>query len=56
MVVLEPGEPTVIFYMDESGPPNPHPRPDRQWTDVRGKGKGPDHEPRPGIRAACTRT
>jgi hypothetical protein len=39
-VVPEPGEPTVIFCMDEFEPLNLHPRPGRQWT-VGGKGKDP---------------
>jgi transposase len=55
-VVSEPGEPTVIFCMDEFGPLNLQPRPGRQWTDVGGKGKDPEREPRPRMRATYTRT
>lgn len=55
-VVPEPGEPTVIFCMDEFGPLNLQPRPGRQWADVGGKGKDPDREPRPRMRATYTRT
>jgi hypothetical protein len=42
--------------MDEFGPLNLQPRPGRQWTDVGGKGKDPDREPRPRMRATYTRT
>ncbi|GAA3699993.1 hypothetical protein GCM10022224_077390 [Nonomuraea antimicrobica] len=55
-VVPDPGEPPVIFCMDEFGPLNLQPRPGRQWTDVGGKGKDPDREPRPRMRATYTRT
>ncbi|MEZ0071646.1 IS630 family transposase [Planotetraspora sp. GP83] len=55
-VVPEPNEPTVIFCMDEFGPLNLQPRPGRQWTDVGGKGKDPDRDPRPRMRATYTRT
>jgi hypothetical protein len=50
-VVPEPGEPTAIFCMDEFGPLNLQPRPGRQRTDVGGKSKDPDREPRPRMRA-----
>ncbi len=40
-VVPDPGEPEVIFCMDESGPLNLQPRPGRQWAAVSGKGKEP---------------
>ncbi|HEX4815142.1 MAG TPA: IS630 family transposase [Nonomuraea sp.] len=55
-VVPEPVEPTVIFCMDEFGPLNLQPRPGRQWTDVGGKSKDLDREPRPRMRATYTRT
>ncbi|WP_433418346.1 IS630 family transposase [Microtetraspora malaysiensis] len=55
-VVPDPGEPAVIFCMDEFGPLNLQPRPGRQWTDVGGKGKDPDRDPRPRMRATYTRT
>ncbi|WP_285705275.1 IS630 family transposase [Microtetraspora sp. NBRC 16547] len=55
-VVPDPGEPAVIFCMDEFGPLNLQPRPGRQWTDVGGKGKDPNREPRPRMRATYTRT
>ncbi|GLX99483.1 hypothetical protein Hesp01_74330 [Herbidospora sp. NBRC 101105] len=38
------------------GPLNLQSRPGRQWTDVGGKGKDPDREPRPRMRATYTRT
>ncbi len=55
-VVPDPGEPAVIFCMDEFGPLNLQPRPGRRWTDVGGKGKDPNREPRPRMRATYTRT
>jgi transposase len=55
-VVPDDGEPTVIFCMDEFGPLNLQPRPGRQWTGVGGKGKDPEREPRPRMRATYTRT
>jgi transposase len=55
-VVPEPDEPAVIFCMDEFGPLNLQPRPGRQWTDVSGKSKDLDREPRPRMRATYTRT
>ena len=55
-VVPEPGEPEVIFCVDEFGPLNLQPRPGRQWAAVSGKGKEPDRAPRPRMRATYTRT
>ena len=45
-VVPEPGDPEVIFCVDEFGPLNLQPRPGRQWAAVSGKSKDP-------VRAAC---
>jgi len=55
-VVPEPGEPEVIFCVDESGPLNLQPRPGRQWAAVSGKRKEPGRAPRPRMRATYTRT
>ena len=55
-VAPEPGEPEVIFCMDEFGPLNLQPRPGRQWAAVSGKGKEPGRVPRPRMRATYTRT
>jgi transposase len=55
-VVPEPGEPEVIFCMDEFGPLNLQPRPGRQWAAVSGKSKEPGRQPRPRMRATYTRT
>src|SRR5512142_2506788 len=55
-VVPDPGEPGVIFCVDEFGPLNLQPRPGRQWAAVSGKGKGPGRAPRPRMRATYTRT
>jgi transposase len=55
-VVPEPGEPEVIFCVDEFGPLNLQPRPGRQWAAVSGKGKEPSRGPRPRMRATYTRT
>jgi transposase len=51
-----PGEPGVIFCVDEFGPLNLQPRPGRQWAAVSGKGKEPGRAPRPRMRATYTRT
>ncbi|MDP5315719.1 helix-turn-helix domain-containing protein [Streptomyces poriferorum] len=45
-VIPEPGEPEVIFCMDEFGPLNRMPHPGRQWAERGGKHKDPDREPR----------
>jgi transposase len=55
-VVPDPGEPGVIFCVDEFGPLNLQPRPGRQWAAVSGKSKEPGREPRPRMRATYTRT
>ncbi len=55
-VVPDPGEPEVIFCVDEFGPLNLQPRPGRQWAAVSGNGKEPGREPRPRMRATYTRT
>ena len=55
-VVPDPGEPEVIFCVDEFGPLNLQPRPGRQWTAVSGRGKEPGREPRRRMRATYTRT
>jgi transposase len=52
----EPGEPEVIFCMDEFGPLNLQPRPGRQRAAVSGKGKEPGRAPRPRMRATYHRT
>lgn len=51
----EPGDPTVVFSMDEFGPLNLQPHPGRQWAEVSGKHKDPEREPRPRRRATYTR-
>jgi transposase len=38
-VIPDPGEPEVIFCVDEFGPLNLQPRPGRQWAAISGKGK-----------------
>jgi transposase len=55
-VVPEPGEPDVVFCVDEFGPLNLQPRPGRHWAAVSGKGKEPGRPPRPRMRATYTRT
>src|SRR5262249_3095099 len=40
-VIPEPGEPEVIFCVDEFGPLNLQPRPGRQWAAVSGKNAEP---------------
>jgi transposase len=55
-VVPEPGEPEVIFCVDEFGPLNLQPRPGRHWAAVGGKRKEPGRAPRPRMRATYTRT
>jgi transposase len=54
--VPEPGEPQVIFCVDEFGPLNLQPRPGRQWAAISGKSKEPGRAPRPRLRATYTRT
>ncbi len=55
-VIPEPGEPEVIFCLDEFGPLNLQPRPGRHWAAVSGKGKDPGRGPRRRMRATYTRT
>jgi transposase len=55
-VTPDPGEPEVIFCVDEFGPLNLQPRPGRQWAAVSGKSKEPGRAPRPRMRATYTRT
>jgi transposase len=55
-VIPDPGEPEVIFCVDEFGPLNLQPRPGRQWAAVSGKGKEPGRKPRRRMRATYTRT
>ena len=54
-IVPEPGEPTVVFCLDEFGPLNLQPHPGRQWAERGGRHKDPDREPRPRRRATYTR-
>jgi transposase len=55
-VIPDPGEPEVIFCVDEFGPLNLQPRPGRQWAAVSGKNKEPGRKPRPRRRATYTRS
>jgi hypothetical protein len=55
-VIPEPGEPQVIFCVDEFGPLNLQPRPGRQWAAVRGKSKESGRAPRRRRRATYHRT
>ena len=55
-MVPDPGEPEVIFCVDEFGPLNLQPQPGRQWAAVSGKNTEPGREPRPRMRATYTRT
>jgi len=55
-VAPEPGEPEVIFCLDEFGPLNLQPRAGRQWAAISGKSKQPGREPRRRLRATYTRT
>ncbi|MET7951854.1 IS630 family transposase [Micromonospora sp. NPDC005324] len=54
-VLPEPGEPEIVFCLDEFGPLNLQPHPGRQWAERGGKHKDPDREPRPRRRATYTR-
>jgi transposase len=54
-VTPQPGDPEVIFCVDEFGPLNLQPRPGRQWAATGGKGKEPGRAPRPRMRATYTR-
>jgi len=55
-VVPEPGEPEIVFCVDEFGPLNLQPHPGRQWAAAGGKHKEPGRKPRPRMRATYTRT
>ena len=55
-VIPEPGEPEVIFCVDEFGPLNLQPHPGRQWAAVSGQSKEPGRAPRRRRRATYTRT
>ncbi|HKA95331.1 MAG TPA: IS630 family transposase [Streptosporangiaceae bacterium] len=55
-VIPEPGEPEIIFCVDEFGPLNLQPRPGRQWAAVSGKNAEPGRAPRRRMRATYTRT
>ncbi len=46
-----PGDPEIVFCMDEFGPLNLQPRPGRQWAAVSGKAREPGRAPRPRMRA-----
>ncbi|WUH92467.1 IS630 family transposase [Streptomyces sp. NBC_00433] len=54
-ILPEPGEPEVVFCLDEFGPLNLQPHPGRQWAERGGKHKDPDREPRPRRRATYNR-
>ncbi|MFJ3197875.1 IS630 family transposase [Streptomyces griseoviridis] len=54
-VLPAPGEPEVVFCMDEFGPLNLQPHPGRQWAERGGKQKDSDCEPRRRRRATYTR-
>jgi hypothetical protein len=53
-VTPQPGDPKVIFCLDEFGPLNPQPRPGRQWAPIGDKGKEPGRAPRRRRRATYT--
>jgi transposase len=55
-VIPEPGEPEIVFCVDEFGPLNLQPHPGRQWAAVSGKNKEPGRRPRPRRRATYSRT
>jgi transposase len=55
-VTPQPGDPEVIFCVDELGPLNLQPHPGRQWAAIGGKSTEPARPPRPRMRATCTRT
>jgi transposase len=51
-----PGDPEVIFCVDEFGPLNLQPHPGRQWAAISGKSKESGRAPRRRMRATYTRT
>ena len=55
-VIPVPGEPGVIFCMDEFGPLGLQPRPGRQWARRAGTGRDRGEGPRRRMRATYTRT
>jgi len=55
-VTPQPGDPEVIFCVDEFGPLNLQPRPGRQWASVSGKNAEPGRAPRRRLRATYQRT
>jgi transposase len=55
-VIPEPGEPEIVFCVDEFGPLNLQPHPGRQWAAVSGKHKEPGRAPRRRMRATYRRT
>lgn len=55
-VTPDPGEPGVVFCVDEFGPLSLQPWPGRQWAAVSGKNKEPGRAPRRRMRATYTRT
>ncbi len=54
-VTPEPGEPTIVFCLNEFGPLNLMPHPGRHWDERGGRHKDPDREPRPRRRATYNR-
>ncbi|NHU42783.1 IS630 family transposase [Rhodococcus sp. A14] len=54
-VVPEPGEPEVVFCLDEFGPLNLQPHPGRQWAERGGRHKDAEREPRRRRRATYNR-
>jgi transposase len=55
-VIPDPGEPEIVFCVDEFGPLNLQPHPGRQWAAVSGKHKEAGRAPRRRRRATYTRT
>jgi transposase len=55
-VIPGPGEPEIVFCVDEFGPLNLQPHPGRQWAAVSGKHKEPGRRPRSRRRATSRRT
>jgi transposase len=54
-VISDTDEPQVIWCLDEFGPLNLMSHPGRQWAERSGKGKYPDRDPRPRMRATYNR-
>jgi len=55
-VIPRPGEPEVVFCVDEFGPLNLQPRLGRQWAAISGKSRQPGRAPWRRMRATYTRT